>query len=93
MSSSDKSGVGELEVYKMLERLGIEIGAGAIPRYGLMYSAAVRTCRSCGSMHACAEWLATASETCIAPDFCPNADIFFELELEGPTALRDRAKH
>jgi hypothetical protein len=28
--------VRELEVYKMLERLGIELGAGVIPRYGLM---------------------------------------------------------
>jgi hypothetical protein len=28
--------VRELEVYKMLARLGIELGAGAIPRYGLM---------------------------------------------------------
>jgi hypothetical protein len=26
----------ELEVYKMLARLGIELGAGVIPRYGLM---------------------------------------------------------
>jgi hypothetical protein len=29
-------GVRELEVYKMLARLGIELGAGVIPRYGLM---------------------------------------------------------
>jgi hypothetical protein len=28
--------VRELEVYKMLARLGIELGAGVIPRYGLM---------------------------------------------------------
>jgi hypothetical protein len=28
--------VRELTVYKMLARLGIELGAGAIPRYGLM---------------------------------------------------------
>ena len=28
--------VRELEVYMMLERLGIELGAGVIPRYGLM---------------------------------------------------------
>lgn len=28
--------VRELEVYKMLARLGVELGAGAIPRYGLM---------------------------------------------------------
>lgn len=28
--------VRELEVYKMLARLGIELGAGVIPRYGLV---------------------------------------------------------
>ena len=28
--------VRELEVYKMLARLGIELGPGVIPRYGLM---------------------------------------------------------
>jgi hypothetical protein len=28
--------VREMEVYKMLARLGIELGAGVIPRYGLM---------------------------------------------------------
>jgi hypothetical protein len=31
--------VRELEVYKMLARLGIELGAGVIPRYGLMSAA------------------------------------------------------
>ena len=35
--------VRELEVYKMLARLGIELGAGVIPRYGLM-SVAVPLC-------------------------------------------------
>jgi hypothetical protein len=35
--------VRELEVYKMLARLGIKLGAGVIPRYGLM-SAAVPLC-------------------------------------------------
>jgi hypothetical protein len=33
--------VRELEVYKMLARLGIELGAGVIPRYGLMSVVAV----------------------------------------------------
>jgi hypothetical protein len=85
--------LGELEVYKMLERLGIELGAGVIPRYGLMYTSAVRACRSCGSVRACTEWLGASSATAVAPDFCPNADIFFELELEGQTVPRRGAKH
>jgi hypothetical protein len=93
MRSSEKSDLRELEVYKMLERLGIELGAGVIPRYGLMYAAAVRTCRTCGSVHACAAWLGSASASCVAPDFCPNADILLELELEGQTVPRRTAKH
>jgi hypothetical protein len=44
-------------------------------------------------MRACAEWLTTESQTCIAPDFCPNADTFFELELEGQTVPPNHAKH
>ena len=46
--SDDIDFVPELEVYKMLERLGIELGAGVIPRYGLM-SAAVRLCVDAGA--------------------------------------------
>ena len=36
-----KCDVRELEVYRMLERLGIELGAGVIPRYGLIYASPV----------------------------------------------------
>jgi hypothetical protein len=41
----------------MLERLGIELGAGVIPRYGLMDISAGGNCRSCGAASACTEWL------------------------------------
>jgi hypothetical protein len=51
--------VRELEVYKMLARLGIELGAGVIPRYGLM-SVAVPLCFDEGVVFALcqrsAEW-------------------------------------
>jgi Family of unknown function (DUF6455) len=92
MPSSENSDVRELQVYKMMERLGIELGAGVIPRYGLMYASAVRACRTCGSVHACAAWLGSAPASCIAPEFCPNADIFVELELEGQTVPRGTEK-
>ena len=49
MPSSEKRDLAELQVYKMLERLGIELGAGVIPRYGLMDISAVGNCRSCGA--------------------------------------------
>jgi hypothetical protein len=96
MPSSDKRDLGELEVYKMLERLGIELGAGVVPRYGLMYTSAVRTCRNCGSVRACTEWLGATSATDVAPvapGFCPNADLLFELELNGQTVSRSTVEH
>jgi Family of unknown function (DUF6455) len=92
MPSSENSDLQELQVYKMMERLGIELGAGVIPRYGLMYVSAVRNCRNCGAVPACAEWRAAASSTCVAPGFCPNRDIFLELAY-AQTARRNTAKH
>jgi hypothetical protein len=45
MFSSEKCDLREADVYKMMEHLGIEVGGGVIPRFGLMYASAVRTCR------------------------------------------------
>jgi Family of unknown function (DUF6455) len=92
MRSSETCDLRELEVYKMLERLGIELGAGVIPRYGLMYVAAVWNCRSCGAVPACTAWLGAASSTCVAPDFCPSRDIFLELAY-AQTVRRSTVKH
>jgi hypothetical protein len=55
MPSSEKRDLPELQIYKMLERLGIELGAGVIPRYGLMDISAVRNRRSCGAASPCTE--------------------------------------
>jgi hypothetical protein len=92
MRSSEKCDLRELEVYKMLERLGIELGAGVIPRYGLMYVSAIRNCRSCDAVPACAAWLGVAASTSVAPDFCPSRDIFLELAY-AQSARRSTAKH
>jgi Family of unknown function (DUF6455) len=92
MPSSENSDLRELQVYKMMERLGIELGAGVIPRYGLMYISAVRNCRSCGAVPPCNEWLGAASSPQIAPGFCPNRDIFLELAY-AQTTRRSTAKH
>ena len=53
---SSKYEFSELDVCKMLERTGVELGAGVIPRYGLMYLSAILTCPECESVHACAGW-------------------------------------
>jgi Family of unknown function (DUF6455) len=85
MCSSEARDLRDVNVYKMMEHLGIELGGGVIPRFGLMYASAVRSCEKCRSVHACTEWLETASSTSFAPKFCPNAGIFFELVFEGQT--------
>ena len=59
-----------LNVYKMMEHLGIELGGGVIPRFSLMYASAVRTCQKCESAHLCTKWLGAASSASGAPDFC-----------------------
>jgi hypothetical protein len=83
----------EANVYKMMEQIGIELGGGVIPRFSLMYASAVRTCLKCESVDACSKWLGAASATSVAPDFCPNADIFFELEFDGLAIPRTTAMH
>jgi hypothetical protein len=92
MPSSENRDLQELQVYKMLERLGLELGAGVIPRYGLMYVSAARNCRSCGAAPACTEWLHAASSTAVAPGFCPNRDILLELAY-AQSIRRNTAKH
>lgn len=88
MPSSD-DGIGELEVYKMLARLGIDLGAGVIPRYGLMYIGAVRACRSCASMAGCMASLRSGMAPAEFPETCPNAEPHSEFAL--PAVLRARA--
>lgn len=80
-------------VYKMMEHLGIESSGGVIPRLGFTYTSAVRTCQKCQSVRVCTEWLEAAHSTSVAPDFCPNADIFFELVMEGWAVPRIVAMH
>ena len=75
MPSSENRDLPELHVYKMLERLGIELGAGVIPRYGLMDISANRNCGSRGAASASTERLGAASSPAVAPEFCPNHDI------------------
>jgi hypothetical protein len=41
------------KIEKVMERLGIDIAYGAVPRFGLAFSSALRSCNSCtaGGMH------------------------------------------
>lgn len=93
MGSFQECDLHHTNVYKMMKHLGIELGGGVIPRFGLMYASAVRTCQKCESVHACTKWLGAAPSISVAPEFCPNADIFFELVFEGQSVPQTSATH
>ena len=74
-----------LHIYAMMARLGIEPGAGVLPRLSLRYATAFRRCKECRSKKACQNWLDYAPAMVnFAPDFCLNADILFELQYDQP---------
>ena len=84
-----------IEIYEMMARLGIEPGAGVLPRSSLRYATALRRCEDCQSKKACRNWLDYAPAMVnFAPDFCRNADILFELqydEVETVGSIESRA--
>jgi hypothetical protein len=78
-------------IREMMERLGLEQGGGVVPRWSLAYTTAFHRCEGCTNKQACQDWLAkNPAQVSFAPRFCPNADIFFELQVEQPSA--DRAE-
>jgi len=78
---------------RMMQRLGIEPGGGAVPHLSLSYIAAFHCCETCPYIQACREWLDSAPVSALlAPQFCPNADIFFELRVDQPGAWIDKAR-
>ena len=44
-------------IENMMERLGIDQGYRVVPRFGLLFSCALRNCGSCTRRKACADWL------------------------------------
>jgi len=73
-----------LYMREMMKRLGIEPAGGAIARLGLSYATAFHRCEACPSTQACRDWLESMPASVVfAPRFCPNADIFFELQVEA----------
>jgi Family of unknown function (DUF6455) len=77
---------------RMMRRLGIEPGAGIVPQLSLSYIAAFHRCEACPSKQACRDWLDSApASVSLAPHFCPNADIFFELQVCQPGAWIDES--
>lgn len=85
MTISGNSDCASTHICEMMQRLGIDPGAGAAPRLSLTYMAAHHRCKSCTAKSECAEWLAGAPTLAPgAPDFCPCKDILFELQIGQP---------
>ena len=79
---------------EMMEHLGIDPGGGTISHLGLSYAAAFHRCEACPSKQACREWLdRMPAAVAFAPPFCPNADIFFELQADEPGAWMRNLHH
>lgn len=68
----------------MMERLGIDLAGGEAP-LSLSFATVFHRCEICPSEQACRRWLELMPAlVALAPRFCPNADIFFELQAEQP---------
>ena len=72
-----------IHVFEMMERLGIEPGSSVTPRLSLTYATAVHRCEVCPCHETCRYWLDHAPALIgSAPQFCPDADILFELRFD-----------
>jgi hypothetical protein len=70
---------------EMMQRLGIDPGAGVDPHCSLSYMTALHRCQNCTQVEACCAWLESMpATTALPPRFCPNADIFFEMQVDQP---------
>jgi hypothetical protein len=83
MGSLEARHSGCANIYRMMERLGVEVGGGIIPRYSLTYAAALHRCETCQCVAQCSKWLAADTASTLPPAFCPGADILFELAFDG----------
>ena len=71
-----------VQLYEMMARLGIEPSGNVLPRLSLRYATAIHRCEVCPSKQACRHWLDQSPErVSLAPHFCPDADILFELQM------------
>ncbi len=73
-----------LYISDMMERLGIDPSGGVVPHWSLSYLTALHRCQDCKAKKICRTWLDEVAEASLAPRFCPNAEIFFEIQMEQP---------
>jgi hypothetical protein len=75
----------EINLFKMMRRLGVEPPAGA--PLGLSLCSAAWRCSICPSTPACHDWLESAPDSVrLAPLFCPNNALLSELRLSAATS-------
>jgi hypothetical protein len=70
-------------LWEMMQRLGIEADVGILPRWSLSYATALHRCQMCPYKQTCRQWLESKpAPAAFAPQFCPCADILFELQVD-----------
>ena len=74
-----------LFICEMMEHLGIDPGAHMTAQWSLSYMTALHRCQDCAHGKECRAWLdGTPDAVAVPPRFCPNADIFFEMQVDQP---------
>jgi len=71
-----------VHVFEMMERLGIEPSRSVTPRSSLTYATAVHRCEVCPNHENCRSCDHAPASIASAPQFCPDADILFELRFD-----------
>jgi len=86
MATSVRPSRHPLFMREMMEQLGIDPGARMVAQWSLSYMTALHRCENCAHKQECRAWLddmMPAAGT-LPPRFCPNADIFFEMQVDQP---------
>jgi hypothetical protein len=87
--SSSRPAIRASNIDAMMERLGIDVGCQVAPRFGLLFSCALRTCGRCVAREACSAWLASKHDPFAGPPkFCPNFDVLSELFYDPGAGCR-----
>jgi hypothetical protein len=73
-------------IFRMMDRLGIDAASGVVDQFGLVFVSAVRTCAGCKAVGTCTTWLDGVERPAVAPAFCPNLNLLFELTCGYPRA-------
>ena len=89
MAAPDARERHSIHICEMMQRLGIEPYRGAVPSLSLSFAAMMHRCETCPAEQACRDWLdVMPGSVAFAPRFCPNAEIFFELQVDQPGPRR-----